>query len=64
MPLSRAGPSSVLTLYLSPLCLPLACLASSQAQAYTAGYSSSLVIPQSKVDLTSPVNEFAYKVRA
>ena len=33
-----------------------------QAQTYSAGYSSALVIPQSKVDLTSPVNEFAYKV--
>ncbi|PRW58063.1 nuclear poly(A) polymerase 1 [Chlorella sorokiniana] len=32
------------------------------AQAYNA-YSSALVIPQSKVDLTAPVNEFAHKVK-
>jgi hypothetical protein len=25
-------------------------------------YSQAMIIPQSKVDLTTPVNEFAYKV--
>lgn len=41
--------------------LPCSCLQCSlQAQAYNA-FSSALVIPQSKVDLTAPVNEFAHK---
>ena len=33
-----------------------------QPQVYNA-YSQSMIIPQSKVDLTQPVNEFAFKVK-
>lgn len=52
-----------------PPCPAHACLARNalpcalQAQAYNA-FSSALVIPQSKVDLTAPVNEFAHKASA
>ncbi len=41
-------------------CIAFAVLAFLQAQAYST--YQAMIIPQSKVDLTQPVNEFAHKV--
>ncbi|PSC74388.1 nuclear poly(A) polymerase 1 [Micractinium conductrix] len=45
-----------------PRCVYYMGLSKKKAQVYSQ-YSSALVIPQSKVDLTAPVNEFAHKVK-
>lgn len=45
-----------------PRCLYFMGLSKKKAQMYSQ-YNQALVIPQSKVDLTSPVNEFAHKVK-
>ena len=64
LPPLPAPPShhSLPTARLPDLPLPGSTLPYLQPQVYNA-YSQSMIIPQSKVDLTQPVNEFAHKVK-